>query len=403
MSDLRELRDRLEKAPLPDEQAAEERAWRVVSAAHAERQAAPSRSKLPRLGAAAGVAVAALVLALTPAGAQVVDWIEEVVEPGRKDAAPVLRSIPGGGEILVESGEGAWVVHSDGSKRLLGSYSDAAWSAPEGLYIVAADDRQLVTMERDGDVHWSVPAPRPVADPVWSPSGFRIAYRSGDALWVVVGNGTGRRLLAEKAQPVAPAWHPSPLGAPHVLAYVDGRGRTVVRDADTGKVVLADTGTPRPAVALAWSADGRYLVRAWGKGTRVLGAAGELLNIDDPLRSGARVHDLVASPTRNEFAAVTRMEHKSGGVRSEVVVFGFGKHAGTRIVFSGPGRIDTATWSPDGRRLLLGWRDADQWLFLPVDQSSETRPSAVDRMAEQFDPGSSGESAFPRVAGWCCP
>ena len=52
------------------------------------------------------------------------------------------------------------------------------------------------------------------------------------------------------------------------------------------------------------------------------------------------------------------------------------------------------SWSPDGRRLLVRWGGADQWLLLP------TRPGppvvAIADISRRF-----GE-AVPVVRGWCC-
>ena len=74
------------------------------------------------------------------------------------------------------------------------------------------------------------PAPG-VEDARWAPSGFRIAYREGDTLRVVVGDGTNDHLLARAAAPSRPPG--SPMRAVNVLAYVDADGRIRVLDVDT--------------------------------------------------------------------------------------------------------------------------------------------------------------------------
>jgi hypothetical protein len=63
---------------------------------------------------------------------------------------------------------------------------------------------------------------------------------------------------------------------------------------------------------------------------------------------------------------------------------------GGRVLFSGPGRFGHVAWSPFGRRLLVPWPDADQWLFLGA-----ARPSSVAHIAAQF-----GGRAFPDTVEW---
>ena len=55
-------------------------------------------------------------------------------------------------------------------------------------------------------------------------------------------------------------------------------------------------------------------------------------------------------------------------------------------------------FSPDGKWLLLGWRVADEWLFLstPIAEKVTAIPSVGRRLA----PISPGRWAFPRVLGW---
>jgi hypothetical protein len=67
---------------------------------------------------------------------------------------------------------------------------------------------------------------------------------------------------------------------------------------------------------------------------------------------------------------------------------------GPRQLFQGG--VDGLAWSRDGRRLLLGWRDADEWLLLG--------PGGRVRRALHGVSGELGAAGgFPSVAGWCCP
>jgi hypothetical protein len=68
-------------------------------------------------------------------------------------------------------------------------------------------------------------------------------------------------------------------------------------------------------------------------------------------------------------------------------------------LFAGAGRFTSASWSPDGRWVLIAWPEADQLLFLR--SSRVTALSAVRGVARQFDPRSV-EPGFPKVGPWCC-
>jgi hypothetical protein len=66
-----------------------------------------------------------------------------------------------------------------------------------------------------------------------------------------------------------------------------------------------------------------------------------------------------------------------------------------RTLFNGVGEVSDLVWAPDGRWLLVGWRSADQWLFI---RSDGKRIRAVSNVSEQFR----SRSGFPHVEGWCC-
>jgi dipeptidyl aminopeptidase/acylaminoacyl peptidase len=68
-------------------------------------------------------------------------------------------------------------------------------------------------------------------------------------------------------------------------------------------------------------------------------------------------------------------------------------------LFAARGRLTDVSWSPDGRRLLVAWRDADRWIMLDPDGAERV---VFSRIADQFDPGATGKTSFPRIAGWCC-
>ena len=58
------------------------------------------------------------------------------------------------------------------------------------------------------------------------------------------------------------------------------------------------------------------------------------------------------------------------------------------------GGVDGIAWSRDGRRLLLSWRDADQWLLLG--------PGGHIRALHAVSRELGAAGGFPRVAAWCC-
>jgi hypothetical protein len=64
-------------------------------------------------------------------------------------------------------------------------------------------------------------------------------------------------------------------------------------------------------------------------------------------------------------------------------------------VFETTGRLASPTWSPDGRRVLVRWSEADEWLLLPVSPIAPVRGIvAIAPVAERF-------GGVPVVRGWC--
>jgi hypothetical protein len=371
--------------PAPGEREAGERTWDVVRTAYEERiRVPPKRDWRPiAIAAVAAVIVAA---AVTPPGHAVFGSLRDAVR-GEQNAAPALFSLPTArSRLLVNSAEGAWVVQSDGSKRLLDGYRDASWS-PHGLYLTAIHGHELRALEPDGDVHWSV-GRAGLASPRWSSEGTgdeRVAYLARATLRVIGGDGRGDRALARRIGRVAPAWRPRT----HVLAYVDGTGRVVVRNADTGAVQWASVAQQRPS-QLEWSRDGRYLLARGPSSITVFNYSGKQRLT--PLGPGAApVVDAAFLPLSHALAFVQRTAGRSSvwfypQLRPDATA--------ARRVFTGAGDFDRIAWSPDARWLLLSWRSADQWLFI--------RSAAVRKVI----PVSGIEEAFgPQavLAGWCCP
>jgi hypothetical protein len=383
--------------PAPDEQAAEERGWRVVHSAFAERRAPARRSRARRGLIAVAAALAVTAAALTPAGAEVADWIGDTVDRGREDARPALVSLPAPGRLLVTSQQGPWIVEQDGSRRLLGAFDDASWS-PGGRFVIAAGGQELVALDPRGRPRWSLARPARVWRARWSPDGFRIAYLSGRNLRVVAGDGTGDASLATGVGIAPPAWRP---GAGHQLAFVDRAGRVRVVETDSRALIWRSAEGTVPT-QLAWSADGRLLLAVAPTGLRLFEAGGRLLSTTD-MPPGTLADGAAFRPTSDGFALAT---HTLKRDTSRLTLVRLGKGATVeRVLLSGAGRFGDLAWSPDGQWLLATWPSANQWVFI---RAGERRRGGIEKLlavaniAQQFAPGSIERPRFPRLGGWCC-
>jgi hypothetical protein len=389
----RELRILLTEAPVPDERDAELRAWNVVRAAFEEREPESPSRRLPLRPLVVLAAAAALVAAaLSPAGRDALDSIRDRVS-GDDEPPVALTRLPAAGPLLVVSESGPWVVRTDGSKRLLGDYDDASWS-PRGRFVVATGGQRLTAVEPDGDPRWQLTRPETLADARWSPfPGFRIAYRAEDSLRIVDGNGTDDSLLARGVASVAPAWRTRPEGE-YVLAFADRRG--VVRVADVEALRELWQVTVRGRIdGLTWSGDGRQLLVVTRRSLSVYAEPGRLVR-SIALPSGTHTTAAAFRPGTGEIAYAVMSE--AGEVSR--VLLATSPRGGSRPVFNGRGPLTDLVWSPNGRWLLIGWPDADQWVFLR--QPGVRRIVSVESVRREFDPGGTGAGSFPRVTGWCC-
>ena len=388
----RDLRSLLLSQPVPDEHIAEERTWEVVQAAFASREPLGHRRRVPvKTLTLLAVAGAAAALALTPPGPAAWDWVRDrlgrdrAVPSGTATAAPA--GLPAPGQLLATTPDGVWIVGTDGSRRLLGPYDGASW-APRGLFAAVWEPGTLVVLDpaRADYVHWQLEGAG-IADVSWSASGYRLAYRSGSALRVVVENGTGDRELVGVTAPVAPAWRP---GGEEVLAYADPDGRVHVLNTDTGRALWVTARAPA-AVGLAWTDDGERLAVLTERRLRAF-AASRRLTAAVALPPGAAGTALAARPGSQDVAYAAYAPATGEG---SVYVWE-PELRRSRLVFAGAGRLEGLAWSPDGRYLLAGWPAADEWLFVPADGSADV----VARAGVTEELGGSG---FPRIEAWCCP
>lgn len=386
------VRRALHQVRVPDEEGAAERAWAVVERAHDRREPVTwtrrHRGPLVALVAAGAIVVAAL----TPPGMAVVDRFRDAV--GREPSQPGLVELPAAGRLLVLSSEGPWVVQEDGSKRLLGDYADATWS-PRGLFVVGTRGRQLVALEPEsGDPRWSLSRTESISDPRWGGVGLdtRIAYRAGDTLHVVAGDGSPDVVVAQGVAPVAPAWKPDS----YVLAYADARERIHVVDADTHLQVW-QTGAIRGVRELAFSGNrlvvstsSRVVVVRQGKEAPLLRVPAGHALLDTVLLGYGEVLYADYDPGADSTALV----------RADCTVAGACRLMPDTRVFEGPGRISNLVASPDLAWVTAGWPAADQLLFFRVQRLGKVR--AVSNVTAEFSPGGSA-AAFPVIAGWAPP
>jgi hypothetical protein len=379
------VRERLREQPLPGEAEAAARSWPVVEAALAERARGGARR---RLGLRLVIAAAALGIALLALMSPAAAWIEEQFSSDAPSRAPAFAGLPdGSGPVLAISRSGAYAVHPDGGSRWLGSFSDAGWS-PRGLHVVGVEGRRIVAVTPTGKLKWTVVRRGRVHHPSWSQgAGFAVAYLERDELRVVAGDGTpsSDRALRRRAAAMMPAWRP---GSDRLLAYATMDGFVETVDVLTGRTRWR-TELPADARSLAWA--GRRLVALSSRSVTVLSARGRTL-FTIPLPGVAR--DFALHPS-GALAAV--LVGRGGAARVIEAPLaepmpGQGSLSQTRFF---QGDVDGLAWSADGRRLLLSWRGAGQWLVLLPDEHVR----ALHGVSREL--GAAG--GFPRVVSWCCP
>ena len=388
---MTDVRRSLRSAPVPDEEGAAERAWSVVRVAFVEREPVSWPRRHARLLLAAAIVVAIVAAAVTPPGRAVVGSLRDAIGRekvvGVRGAEPALFRLPTGGQVLVNSRVGPWIVQPNGSKRLLHGWTAARWS-PSAKYVVATRGHEVAALTPRGDVRWSLARRGRVTGASWSFEGFRVAYLNGTQLRLVIGNGESDHMLVPRVRPVPPAWRP--VGPKHVLAYVDPIGGVHVIDADTRRAV-GDFRAERPQ-ELLWSADGAMIAaRSRGlvsvfrpDGTAIASISRRTLGAPPSIPAAA------FSPRGHTLAFAS---YDARANRSSISLVPLASGLARRL-YTGPGHFTGLSWSPDGKWLLVAWPDANQLLFLRTRGPQKAR--AVSDIRRQFQGG------FPDLAGWCC-
>lgn len=393
MSGDTEVRRALQRIQAPEELDAQRRAWPLVRTAFEAREpiAWPRRNLRPLFAAALGVFV--LASALSPPGRALVGSVQDAITSEKVKPRPALTSLPAPGPLLVNSKRGPWIVQFDGSKRLLGDWLEGSWS-PRGLHAVVTRDHEVAALLPNGTVRWSLARSRTVGGARWSPDGFRVSYLNGRQLRVVAGDGTGDRPLRRIVGSTPPAWRPE---GDHELAFSTVDGRIELVQTDSGKTLWRTVPGEVPK-NLVWSEDGERLLVLGERSLRALDADGRRLwTIGLPVGPSG-----VAFLRKSHQFVMIRFSPATG--RSDLVLRQAETDPGkARFLYSAPGDFGTLAVSPNGNWLLVGWVNADQWLFLRL---SAAKVQSVSNIVEQFggaEPAEPLSSAFPASVSWCCP
>ncbi len=360
---------RLRGLEAPGEAEARVQAREVAGAAFADRRHRARRPGRLRALLAAATGVVAVALAFTPPGDAVADWVERALTSPPERTA--LEELPGGGKVLVLAGGAPTIVRDGEPERLLGRVREATWS-PHGRFVAAARGSELVAVDLDGRRRWSVAADGAVSAPRWSPSGYRVAYVAGGTLRVVNGDGTGDRRVGPTTG-VAPAWRP---GRDHVVAFPAAQRRVVVADLDSRTVLRRIRRVPQHLRTVAFSAKGDRLLLVGEREVHVRGGRSfRLLQRLRP-RPGTRHVTAAYAPRGRRFALVSL----AGSSAEVTLAEGAADTIRTRLLFAA-GQVGPIAFAPDGRHLLVDWRETGAWLFLPLDGG---RTRQVPDVAERF-------------------
>ena len=391
-----DLRRELQRIQAPDQLDAQRRAWSLARAAFEARE--PLSWERRHRGAllAAAAAVVLLAAVISPPGRALVGSVRDAVTDESPPSSPALTSLPARGPLLVNSKTGPWIVQPDGSKRRLGDWWEGAWS-PNAEFAVVTRQRELAAVDPDGGIRWSLARTGLVRGARWSsevnPRDTRIAYLNRRSLRVVGGNGKGDQTLRRVVGATAPAWRPDAFE----LAFSTVDGRIELVDAETAKTVWRTVPGEVPK-QLVWSEDGERLLVLGDQSLRVLTANGRKLF---SLRLPVGPSGVVFVRDSHRFVIV-RYSPATG--RSDLVLLQAEADPGeARFLYSAPGEFGSLAMSPNGNWLLVGWVNADQWLFLRL---TAARVQAVSNISRQFGVSTASEpivKAFPTSVSWCCP
>ena len=394
-----DLRRALQRIQGPDELEAERRAWAMVRSSYVERESLSwqQRNRRPLLLVAAVLAVLLFALFSSP-GRALVGSVHDAVTSDEPTAPPkpVLTALPARGQLLVNSSTGPWIVQVDGSMRKLGPWWEGSWS-PNAEHVAVTRAHRLAALAPNGRTKWSLARNRILRGARWSleppAQCCRIAYLNGRELRVVAGDGTGDGPLRNVVGTTPPAWRP---GSIRQLAFSTVDGRIELVDADSTKTIWRTNPGDVP-FQLAWSEDGERLLALGERTLRAFDSNGrKLWSIGLPVGSSG----VVFARKSHRFVLI---RYSPATSRSDLVLYQAEADPGeARFLYSAPGAFGSLAISPNGNWLLVGWVDANQWLFLRL---TAAKVESVSNIVQQFGGKSSAPlaSSFPKSVSWCCP
>ena len=280
--------------------------------------------------------------------------------------------------------------------RKLGPWWEGSWS-PNAEHVAVTRAHRLAALTPDGTMRWSLARNRILRGARWSleppAECCRIAYLNGRELRVVAGDGTGDGPLRNVVGPTPPAWRPESI---RQLAFSTVDGRIELVDADSTKTIWR-TDPGEVPTQLAWSEDGERLLALGERTLRAFDANGrKLWSIGLPVGPSG----VVFARKSHRFVLI---RYSPATRRSDLVLYQAEADPGeARFLYSAPGAFGSLAISPNGNWLLVGWVDANQWLFLRL---TSAKVESVSNIVEQFGGKSSAPlaSSFPKSVSWCCP
>jgi Tol biopolymer transport system component len=305
-----------------------------------------------------------------PASSHVDDPIP--LRPGRRVALAGHRVARLAAALLIVVVIGAGVYQLLPSGRHMATQEPTAIPSPTatpivstgagaGINMVSADGQIVLNLSTDGAFE---------IDPAWSPDGAQIVFSTGDAIWVMNADGSGRRkIVATENRVRRPRWSPSG----DVIAFLDSAGALYLvgsdgsnlRSIDFDTVPVTPAPTPEPATEAlelaepaapdidwipTWSPDGQFVAAFAAEAgiTRLFIVSADGSQVSHV----ASINGTTAGPAWSpDGASIAFFAEVSGGW-TELVALDVETREAT-VLFETREVHTAPAWSPDGRKVLL--------------------------------------------------